>query len=90
MWSLQTLSVFPQISKIITQPFLGASIYFDFLKINIKKGIKDSDSNILSDKASSQFGAKNAAKMNHNKNNISKDIPAHKMLLFMPNAFALL
>jgi len=84
------LKCFPQISKIITQPFLGASIYFDFLKINIKKGIKDSDSNILSDKASSQFGAKNAAKMNHNKHNISKDIPAHKMLLFMPKAFALL
>ena len=58
--------------------------------MNIKKGIKDSDRNILSDKVSSQFGANNAAKMNHNKNNISKDIPAHKMPLFMPNAFALL
>jgi hypothetical protein len=60
------------------------------LKTNIKKGIKDSASNILSDKVSYQFGTNNAPKMNHNKNNISIDIHAHKMLLFMPNAFALL
>ena len=65
-------------------------VFLAFLKVNIKKGMKDIINNTLSDKRSCQFGANIAPNINNKATNIIIEMSAHNKPLEIPNAFALL